>query len=748
MKKPELLAPCGSMDALKAAVSAGADAVYLGGIRFGARAFASNFGENELIEAVKYCHLRDVKVYVTVNTLVYEHEINDLRSYLQFLYDANVDAVIVQDFGVFQILRTEFPDFEVHCSTQMHIHNQAGVQFMKKMGASRIVLARETPIELIAECAKEGIEIEVFVHGALCVCYSGQCLFSSFHGGRSGNRGECAQPCRKGYQLLNQDTHEIIQTKGEYLLSPKDLWTIDHVKELVEAGISSFKIEGRMKRPEYVGEIVRIYRKTIDDVLNHGSASVSDDERESMLKLFNRQMTTGHIFHKTGYELMNPVRPNHLGIPLGKVIKVSKGRIQIQLCHDLNQNDGIRILSKWEDTGLLASRIVVHGKLVNSAKAGDLIEIETSLKIKCRSNDRVVLTTDRLQCEQISKEILKEKRFPVDMFFTAVIGERAQLVMTDGHHSVIVLSEEIIQKAQKQNVTEEKIRTQLSKLNDSVYTLEHFEKTGDEEIFFSLKMLNQMRREAVELMNQKRLEFSRTMNPVSCLGQSSGKTVSGVLYDVMTLEQLHSLDVKDTVFCSTFKDEHAYSKGKRVDEKSRILSGAKILHTQPGSFNQLKEEHQTWICDASFNVTNSYAIEFLINQGADAVIASLEADDAAIEAMISAYQKRCGIMPQIGKLVYGRRELMIMKACLINAALGNGKKTECSLCRTERFALVNEKGELLPLRQDGECHPVVYESETLKESEISDNISFVMVRFTEESSQKCKEIKKYYENIF
>ena len=172
--------------------------------------------------------------------------------YKDFLYEANVDAVIVQDFGVFQILKKEFPDFEVHCSTQMHIHNKAGVQFMKKMGAARVVLARETPIELISECTKEGVEIEVFVHGALCVCYSGQCLFSSFHGGRSGNRGQCAQPCRKPYDLINLDKNQKIKTKGDYLLSPKDLWTVDHVAELIEAGISSFKIEGRMKRPEYV----------------------------------------------------------------------------------------------------------------------------------------------------------------------------------------------------------------------------------------------------------------------------------------------------------------------------------------------------------------------------------------------------------------------------------------------------------------------------------------------------------------
>ena len=747
MIRPELLAPAGSFDALRAAVSAGADAVYLGGVRFGARAFASNFDEEEMKEAVRYCHLRNVKVYVTVNTLVYEDELDALRSYLRFLYDANVDAVIVQDLGVFQILRTEFPDFEVHCSTQMHIHNKAGVQFMKKLGAHRVVLARETPIELISECTKQGIEIEVFVHGALCVCYSGQCLFSSFHGGRSGNRGECAQPCRKPYQLMNLDTGKIISTKGKYLISPKDLWTLDHVKELIEAGISSFKIEGRMKRPEYVGEIVRIYRKAIDDVLINGSASVSDADKESVMKLFNRQMTSGHLFHQTGYNLMNPVRPNHLGIPLGKVLKVSKGKIQIELVHDLNQNDGVRILSHKEDMGLLAARIVQRGRLVNSAKAGDIIELETSLNITCRPNDQVVLTTDRLQCEAILERLKQDRQFPVEMQFHAEIGKPARLRLRDGQNSVTVVSEELIQKAEKTPVSTEKIKAQLAKLNDSVYALTRFERVGDENIFLSLKTLNQMRRVAVEQLNEKRLEYKRTFNSASASNEIIPHDVTGVLYEVSSKEQLECFNETDSVFSSKLFDSRIYQKGKRVDEASRALQGSVVMHTQLGTLNEIKQD-QVWVGDASLNVTNSYAIEFLIEQGIDGVVASLEADDAQIDAMIDGYQMRHGTVPSVGKMVYGRRELMIMKACAINAALSDGTKTNCSLCRKNSYALVAEKKEVLPMSQDGACHPIIYESEILKETEINAKISFVTVRMTLESNKECREIKKTYENIF
>ncbi len=735
------------MEALVAAVSSGADAVYLGGIRFGARAYASNFNEESMIEAVKYCHLRDVKVYVTVNTLVYENELDALRDYLKFLYNANVDAVIVQDFGVFQILKTEFPDFEVHCSTQMHIHNKAGVQFMKKMGAARVVLARETPIELISECTKEGVEIEVFVHGALCVCYSGQCLFSSFHGGRSGNRGQCAQPCRKPYELWNLDKNQRIKTKGDYLLSPKDLWTVDHVAELIEAGISSFKIEGRMKRPEYVAEIVRVYRKAIDDYFDKKYAVVSDEDKQSILKLFNRKMTTGHLFQQTGYNLLNPVRPNHMGIPLGRVLKVSKGRIQIQLSHDLNQNDGVRILSKPEDMGLLAGKIVQHGRLVNAAKAGDIIELETTLKITCRKDDEVVLTTDRLQCETIERRIQNERQFPVSLYFNAAVDQPACLMMSDGVHTVSVLSEEIVQRAQKAPVSEEKIRTQLSKLNDSIYYMETFEKSGDDEIFMSLKTLNQMRRDAVEALNEARLVFVRKKQNYPDSHFNQFKSVSGLFYEINLDHQKEALHESDQIFSTQIKSDGIHTKGYRVDEKSALLTGDVIMHTQIGSLNQFKD-NQIWIADASLNVTNSYAIEFLLQQGIDGCVASLEADDSAIEAMCEAFEQRHGFIPQIGKVVYGRRELMIMKACLINAALGNGMKTNCALCKTSQYALVSEKGLVYPMSQDGQCHPIVYESELLKDTEKSDKICFSIVRFTNETAKECKEIKKYYEKFF
>ena len=254
MKKIELLAPAGNMDNLIAAVEAGADAVYLGGKSFGARAFSKNFTDEEIIKAINYCHLYGVKVYVTVNTLVYENEVSDFMNYIDFLHKNNVDAVLIQDLGMLDLVRKTYPNLEVHSSTQMHIHNLDGTLLMQKLGVKRVVLARETSIDEIKHIKNNSdIELEVFVHGALCISYSGECLMSSMIGGRSGNRGECAGSCRLKYDVIS-DNKRI--NKGDYPLSTKDLNSLEYVGYLIESGVSSLKIEGRMKSKAYVYMVV------------------------------------------------------------------------------------------------------------------------------------------------------------------------------------------------------------------------------------------------------------------------------------------------------------------------------------------------------------------------------------------------------------------------------------------------------------------------------------------------------------
>ena len=310
----ELLAPAGSLESLRAAVNAGADAVYIGGSRFGARAYADNPEEKELCEGIRFAHLHGCDLYLTVNTLLKENELEELGAYLKPYYESGLDGVIVQDLGVFSYLREAFPDLPLHASTQMTVLGADGAALLKEQGAARVVTARELSLEEIRRIHDTvDIEIESFVHGALCYCYSGQCLFSSMLGGRSGNRGRCAQPCRLPYQW--KDGRRVLNSpKESYLLSPKDMCTIEILPELLEAGVCSLKIEGRMKRPEYTAGVVRVYRKYLDRYLEAGKDGwqVERQDYAELLALYNRGgFSRGYYQVHNGRVLMSLTRPGH-----------------------------------------------------------------------------------------------------------------------------------------------------------------------------------------------------------------------------------------------------------------------------------------------------------------------------------------------------------------------------------------------------------------------------------------------------
>ena len=332
----EILAPCGNIEILKAAIQAGCDAVYISGKNFGARKFAPNFTNEEIIEAVRYAHLRCVKVYVTINTIVYDHEFNELDSYLKFLDEILVDAVIVQDLGVVHYIRKNYPNIIIHASTQMNVHNVIGAKKLLELGIKRVVLARETDIDTVKEIISTGIEVEVFAHGALCYSYSGQCLMSYSIGGRSGNRGECAQPCRKKYTLY--ENGEKISNECS-LLSMKDLNTLDYVKELFNLGVTSLKIEGRMKSISYVTSVVKIYK-------NHLNNIIKSDDLKKLSLTFNRDFVKGYLFNNKNHDMTNTNSVNHQGVVIGKVLSVNKYGMELILDDELEVNDGIRISRK------------------------------------------------------------------------------------------------------------------------------------------------------------------------------------------------------------------------------------------------------------------------------------------------------------------------------------------------------------------------------------------------------------------
>ena len=317
--KVELLAPAGNMASAVAAINSGCDAIYLAGPQYGARAYADNFSLDELKEVIKFAHIRDKSVFVTVNTVLFEDEIKDAIKFLEFLYLNDCDGVIVQDLGLVEIILKKYPDMPVHASTQMNIHTFSQAKKLQELGFKRIVLARETPFEVIKEIKEKlSVEIEVFVHGALCVSYSGNCYFSSVVGKRSGNRGRCAQPCRMLYKLDDN--------KEKYYLSPKDLCTLEEIKRLVDIGVNSFKIEGRMKRSEYVGQVVSSYRKILDNKEYDLNKEIND------LKLiFNREFTKGFLFNEHNNKFINVENQNHQGIKIGKVLSSNNNKVRVKL---------------------------------------------------------------------------------------------------------------------------------------------------------------------------------------------------------------------------------------------------------------------------------------------------------------------------------------------------------------------------------------------------------------------------------
>lgn len=509
--KIELLAPAGSFDALTAAINAGADAVYLGGNVFGARAYANNFDREEMTQAVRYAHLHQVQIFVTVNTLVDDSEMEDLSSYLVFLNRIGADGIIVQDLGVVRLARQLVPELPLHASTQMTITNLEGVRFAAAQGMTRVVLARELSLrDIQAVCAASPIEIEVFIHGALCVCYSGQCLMSSLIGGRSGNRGRCAQPCRLPYKLEDTAGHNLLegQEAGQYLLSPKDLCTLDVLPLLLEAGVTSLKIEGRMKKPEYVAVVVDIYRRAIDAYLA-GDYHISDQDRQNIKQIFNRDFTTAYLERPQGKNMMSDKRPNNRGLLIGRVAEVNHetGTAVLKLERELHLGDGLEF---WVTVGGRLGKNVdslrVNGQEVSRAEAGTLAEIAVPRGV--RFNDRVFRTLDQELMDHAHKftDEKSKKRIPVGITVEARLGQPMHLHLTDDlGHSVTADTDFIIEKARKHPLDEETVRKQMSRLGTTEYELAELVLQADPGVMVPMSEMNEVRRRACEALDQERL---------------------------------------------------------------------------------------------------------------------------------------------------------------------------------------------------------------------------------------------------
>ena len=480
MKRVELLSPAGSMDSLKAAVMAGCDAVYLGGTLFSARAFANNFTNDELVEAIKYCHLYGVKVYVTCNILVYEHEIPKFLEYIDFLHKISVDAILVQDLGMLDLIHQTYPNLEIHASTQMHIHNMDGVIMANKLGCKRVVLARETPIEVIEEIIKKtNVDIEVFAHGSLCVSYSGECLFSSLIGNRSGNRGSCVGSCRLPYKIVDNDGNRL--NDGDYPLSMKDLNSLENIGKLIDIGVTSLKIEGRMKSPEYVYVVTKIYREAIDSYYQNGKVIINNDLLNKLQRLFSRGFTKGYLFHENMNNIINSKRPNHQGIYIGKVIDYKNNYINVKLISDVSIGDGLRIILDKDDYGITLNEFYINKKLVKEAVTGDIISLKVNKHIPV--NSKVLLTKDVSLIHDIEKIVNdKPRKVIVNVKVIAKLNEPLKLIVNDYNNEIIVTGDIIIESKTKP-ITKEDILDKISKIGDTIYKIDNIDVEMDNNIF-------------------------------------------------------------------------------------------------------------------------------------------------------------------------------------------------------------------------------------------------------------------------
>lgn len=770
MKKIELLAPVGSFDSLKAAVQNGANAVYLGGKDFSARASANNFDRNELIEAVKYSHIRGVQVFVTVNTLIKQYEIDDFVEYVKFLYDIDIDALIVQDIGMAKLIKKLLPDFELHASTQMVAHSLEDVKYLQSVGFDRVVLARELNVDEIKWiCENTTVDIEVFVHGALCVCYSGQCLMSSMIGNRSGNRGRCAQPCRQKYELIDINTGEVVNSNGDYLLSPRDLSTIEDLDKIIEAGVLSLKIEGRMKKPEYVATVVSGYREAINEFISKNKINISEEIINNLYTIFNRKFTKGYILGEVGKDIMNSDRPNNQGLYVGKVLDHNRKtkRLRVILENTLKKGDGINL------GGGTIGRIIKDGEITTIAHKGDLIELDFIGEAK--RNQLIFKTSDSELMDKVQSTFQQDKELIKTNIRAKVsikLGKKPVLSISDfcGNKAVIE-GEKVAEKAIKVALSEEKIETQIQKLGNTPYKLKDIEIDLDEGVSMPISMLNQMRRDCIEILDEERIkikdrkfkESKLKYRPVKINRHKEFNTVPKLRVKVKNLEQLEAVlkynvdliyyeDIntlpealemassisKESVNLSSnlslnidnvnsllniddinvsgeeahsFEDRLIYSAPRIIRNREykqfEVLDNIKGLNQiQVGNWGSMNYfKGKNLNIDYYLNTFNSESINHFKDAGASTVCLSQELNLSEIEQILKYTDA------EIEAVIYGYTPMMVTEYCPMGVVVRDCKKDKrAAKCKESSYALRDFTDASYRITQDIFCRSTIYNS--------------------------------------
>ncbi len=715
----ELLSPCGDMDCVRAAVQNGANCIYFGSKMFSARASAANFDIEEIKEVVNYCKLRNVKTNLTINILLKDDEIEEAFNLAKAAYEIGVDAIIVQDLGFAKILIDSFPDMDIHASTQMTIHNLEEVLEAEKLGFKRVVLSRELSMEEIEYiCKNSKIEIECFIHGALCISYSGQCLFSSMVGGRSGNRGKCAQACRLPYELFENKTR---MDEG-YLLSPRDFCSLDYIPRLIKAGVKSFKIEGRMKPPEYVAAVTRIYRKYIDMAQSGSSYIVDKKDLYELMQVFNRgNFSYGHL--KENNNLIFKEKPNNMGLCIGvvKSINKEKGLINFkmqnsQIDEDMWKNINLEIgdtISIQRETGTYTvSEMIKDGNNIKVASKNDVITIGR-MKGNIQIDDKIYKMSSKnlnLKLKKSYDNNSQIKNMKIKMKISINRGKPVCLEVTSENYSVVLNKEILLEKALNKPLTQEKVIEQLSKISNSAFLIETIEACMDSDIFIpNIKELNELRREAIKKMEEQITFSSRRTSNIEFEKFSLIKNekkyqigdISVLLNNVDNKVKYEDLDgIKNLYIPLKFWTNEFFSKFKELSKKYDLYVYMPTI-MKSNYYNYLKNDildiskgyivsniseigmidnTKKIIANYTLNIFNNYTVDELHKLGISRITASPELDLERLNKMNG----------EKDIIVYGRTPLMNMSYCLI------GKSNKCfsgctKLCRENNHIYLRDR---------------------------------------------------------
>lgn len=753
----ELLAPAGSREALVAAVENGANAIYLAGNAFGARAYASNFDREALREAIHFAHLRKVAIHVTVNTIVADEEMGPLRDYLRFLYEAGADAVLVQDLGVARVAHETVPDLPLHASTQMSVSSLEGVRALAELGFTRVVLARELSLKEIRHiCAHAPVEIETFMHGALCVCYSGQCLMSSMIGGRSGNRGRCAQPCRLPYTLVDEKGQDVLGDKaGSYLLSPRDLSTIDVIPDLIEAGVSSLKIEGRMKRPEYVATVVRTYREAIDTYYAGKGYAVTQEERDDLAQIFNRDFTTAYLEGRPGKAMMSDRRPNNRGLLIGRVTAYDWDRriVTVKLSGRLGLGDQVDFWVKvgGRVTATISALTDAKGRAVEEGQAGDTVSF--AIPSAVRDHDRVFKVYDARLMERAKETYASGapvRRIPVAIAVRAAVGEPLTVTLCDAEgHRGEGRTDFIGESARKRPLSEEIIRKQVSRLGTSVYEMKSLHCDIAGEVMVPMSEINEARRKAVEALDALRLKEieAREHRPEPKFTDRIARPTPKKADFLVAVDTLGKAEAAlaagaDGILFGGESYEHRVIAPEEYERAWQMAreAGARIDFNTPRIVHDGQQKHVERLLAAfaafppdavhvhniamlalvrrltDFAIHADYSL-ISYNKQTLAFLKDYGASGATLSPELTAKEIR-----QLSKesplpltcIVHGRLELMVSNYCVTGSFLGGCGEGPCTQpCTRGHFALKDRKDALFPLAMDQFCHMHVLNSKVL-----------------------------------